>query len=177
MSEDVERVLKEHVVSPATGGTATGSTWRCTCGASATVDGVRSWADEKGRAHLAGAILAAMTPGPDVHALAEVRAKVLRDAADDLDQLQSSHDVAECAGYVEGEVGRAEAIENWLSVCDDPQTWLRGRAGGALIPDVLVPLTMGTAECADGLHEDCHAHETCQCGCHMNTTPDPEATQ
>ena len=64
MSEDVERVLKEHVVSPATGGTATGSTWRCSCGASATVNGVRSWADEEGRAHLAGVILAAMTPTP-----------------------------------------------------------------------------------------------------------------
>ena len=74
MSEDVERVLKEHVVSPATGGTATGSTWRCTCGASATVNGVRSWADEEGRAHLAGAILAALTPTPDVDVIAEVRA-------------------------------------------------------------------------------------------------------
>ena len=64
MSNELERVLREHVLSPATGGTATGSMWRCACGASATVDGVRSWADEKGRAHLAGVILAALTPTP-----------------------------------------------------------------------------------------------------------------
>ena len=111
------------------------------------------------------------TPTPQADVLAEVRTQALKDAADDLDHLQFAHDVAECAGHVEGEVGRSEAIGNWLSVCDDPQTWLRHRAGDTLIPDAFVPLTVGTILCADGLHEECHDHESCQCGCHMTITP------
>ena len=110
-------------------------------------------------------------PTPQADVLAEVEAQSLKDAADELDRLQSSHDIAECAGHVEGEVGRGEAIDNWISVCEDPQTWLRHRAGDALAPDAFVPLTIGTILCADGLHEECHDHESCQCGCHMTITP------
>ena len=39
----------------------------------------------------------------------------------------------------------------------------------------LVPLTRGTIKCAEGNHDTCFAHEACQCGCHMSTTPEREA--
>jgi len=69
----------------------------------------------------------------------------------------------------------------WNDMGGAEPTWERANLEvaieDALGHDALVPLTMGTAECADGLHEDCHAHETCQCGCHMNTTSEREATQ
>ena len=76
-NEQVERVLREHVLSPATGGTATGSTWRCSCGASETVDSVRDYANVKGRRHLAQAILTAIAPAAQVaETVAELRTRI-----------------------------------------------------------------------------------------------------
>ena len=56
--QDWADALRAHQVSPATGGTATGSTWRCTCGAEAAVNGTREHADTMGRSH----VLSVLTP-------------------------------------------------------------------------------------------------------------------
>lgn len=55
----------------------------------------------------------------------EREAAVIAGLAELLYEYQNSHDVAECAAHVEGEVGRQEAMENWERVTDEPAEWLR----------------------------------------------------
>lgn len=43
----------------------------------------------------------------------------------DLEITQSNHDVAECAAPVPGEVGRQDAIDEWISICEEPVEWMR----------------------------------------------------
>lgn len=39
--------------------------------------------------------------------------------------IHQAHDIAECAGYVEGETGRQECIDQWIALCEEPDAWLR----------------------------------------------------
>lgn len=41
------------------------------------------------------------------------------------ESIRSAHDIAECAAPVEGETGRQECIDQWISICEEPDTWLR----------------------------------------------------
>ena len=54
----------------------------------------------------------------------EVAVKALRDAADELREIQQNHDIAECAGFVPGEVGRQAVIDRWIGICQEPDAWL-----------------------------------------------------
>lgn len=44
------------------------------------------------------------------------------------ESIRSAHDIAECAAPVEGETGRQECIDQWISICEEPDTWLRDLA-------------------------------------------------
>lgn len=81
----------------------------------------------------AGEIRREWLPEHDIRVRAEateakVRADALREAAWRLEEMESAHNVAECAAYVEGEVGRQECIDRWIAACEEPHTWLLERA-------------------------------------------------
>ena len=44
------------------------------------------------------------------------------------ESIRSAHDIAECAAPVEGETGRQECIDQWISICEEPDAWLRDLA-------------------------------------------------
>ena len=56
---------------------------------------------------------------------AEGAAEALHAALYELEVTQSSHDEAECAAPVPGEVGRQDAIDEWISICEEPVEWMR----------------------------------------------------
>lgn len=56
---------------------------------------------------------------------AEGAAEALHAALYDMEITQSGHDVAECAAPVPGEVGRQDAIDEWISICEEPVEWMR----------------------------------------------------
>lgn len=55
-------------------------------------------------------------------------ASSLRMAACELESTIAAGDVAECAGHVPGEVGRASAVDARDEIHEDPAGWLRKRA-------------------------------------------------
>ncbi len=58
LSERFDAVLRDHVIGPVTGGTATGSRWTCSCGDTALLAGTRGVAEASGRAHIANELAA-----------------------------------------------------------------------------------------------------------------------
>ncbi|MGP9727926.1 hypothetical protein [Glutamicibacter sp. AOP3-A1-12] len=93
-----------------------GRTWiKCACdatfaGADTTDAGISH------RSHLAEVL--------EKH-MQEREAAVIAGLAELLDEYRSSHDVAECAGYVDGETGRQAVIDKWESITEEPAEWLR----------------------------------------------------
>lgn len=55
---------------------------------------------------------------------AEGAAEALHAAIYDLEITKSNHDVAEYAAPVPGEVGRQDAIDEWISICEEPVEWM-----------------------------------------------------
>ena len=55
----------------------------------------------------------------------EREAAVIAGLAELMDECETAHNIAESAGYVDGETGRETVIENWERVTDEPAEWLR----------------------------------------------------
>ena len=55
---------------------------------------------------------------------AEAQVKALRELSDELNERRANHDVAECAAFVEGEVGRQTAIDSWIEICEEPDKFV-----------------------------------------------------
>jgi len=53
------------------------------------------------------------------------KAAALREAADEMTRVIADGDVADLAGYVPGEVGRASAVQGRDSLYEEPDQWLR----------------------------------------------------
>ena len=96
----------------------------CSCGHDLDNDGILPWTQqellEAHRAHLAEVL--------EAH-VQEKEAAVIASLADQLDEYQAAHDVAECAAPVEGETGRQACIDNWVEIIEEPAEWLRKKAG------------------------------------------------
>jgi hypothetical protein len=60
--------------------------------------------------------------------LATAKADALREAADDMESIIASGDIAEVAAYVDGETGRQEAISARDSLYEEPAEFIRARA-------------------------------------------------
>lgn len=58
------------------------------------------------------------------HVVVAIQAEALRKAAFEMERVISCGDVAECAAYVEGEVGRESAVSNRDCLRDEPAEWL-----------------------------------------------------
>jgi len=85
------------------------------------------------------------------------------------DEMEAAQFFGESGAYAPPEPGPDECL------CGGADGVTDQKCPACVRRDVLVPLTMGTIVCADGHHDICVDHETCQCGCHMNTTPGREA--
>ena len=58
----------------------------------------------------------------------EREAAVIVGLAELMEECETAHNIAECAAYTEGEVGRQTVIENWERITDEPAEWLREQA-------------------------------------------------
>ena len=105
MSAELERVLRAHI-----------RLGYNECSAGDLVDDGLSSFSAQHRAHLA-AVLAPLVEAE--------KAAALREAADEMTRVIADGDVAEVAGYVPGEVGRASAVQGRDSLYEEPDQWLR----------------------------------------------------
>lgn len=59
---------------------------------------------------------------------AQVRADALREAAEEMDEIEANAEIAEFAAYVEGETSRQSVIDAAAEMQKDTAQWLRNRA-------------------------------------------------